>query len=224
MIQAKITNSNFELLHDRNPGNLRTMIAPTRRKKNPIPQPRGEAFVRAVLEAALTHLAEVGYERFSIPAVAERAAANKTSIYRRWPSKADLVRDTLASAMNHSNEAPDTGSLRGDLIALARTVATFMQSPAGAAIVRIMLVEGSNPEVRALGDMAYREANGVGPWAVVQRAQERGDFNKNVDPSLVLFTIAGAMLHRVFVEKRDVPEALLGQVVDLVLGGAGAKK
>jgi AcrR family transcriptional regulator len=200
------------------------MVTATHRKKAPLPQSRGEAFVRAVLEVALTHLAEVGYERFSIPAVAELAAANKTSIYRRWPSKADLVRDTLASAMNHSNEAPDTGSLRGDLIALGRTVATFMQSPAGAAIVRIMLAEGSNPEVRALGNMAYREANGVGPWAVVQRAQERGELNKNIDPSLMLFTIAGAMLHRVFVEKRDVPEAFLAQVVDLVLGGAAAKK
>jgi AcrR family transcriptional regulator len=200
------------------------MTTTTRRKKAPLPQPRGEAFVRGVLEVALAQLAEVGYERLSIPAIAELANVNKTSIYRRWPSKAELVRDTVASAMSHSNDAPDTGSLRGDLIALTRTVATFMQSPAGAAIVRIMLAEGSNPEMRALGDMAYREASGVGPWAVVKRAQTRGDFQSKIDPSLVLFTLAGAMLHRVFVEKRDAPEAFLEQVVDLVLEGAAAKK
>jgi AcrR family transcriptional regulator len=198
------------------------MKTATARKTAP-PQPRGSAFVRAVLDVTLSLLAEVGFERLSIPEVAERAGVNKTSIYRRWPSKDDLVRDALAVAMNHADEPPNTGELRGDLIALARTVAAFTQSRVGTALIRIMLAEGGNPEVRALANTAYSKAGKQGPWIVLKRATERGELNGNVDPSLMLFTIAGAIMHRVFVEQQDAPESFLKQVVDLVLFGAAAK-
>jgi AcrR family transcriptional regulator len=188
------------------------------------PQLRGEAFTSTVLDAALTQLAELGFERLSIPKVAEIAGVNKTSIYRRWPSKTDLVRDALSIAMGHTNDAPNTGALRTDLIALASTVAAFTQSREGTALIRIMLAEGSNPEVRAIVDAAYREAGKHGPWIVIQRAVERGELSSHLDPSLMLFTIAGAIMHRVFVENRDAPDEFLKQIVDLVLYGAASKR
>jgi AcrR family transcriptional regulator len=187
-------------------------------------QARGEAFTNAVLDAALTQLAEVGYERLSIPQVAAMADVNKTSIYRRWPSKADLVRDTLAIAMSHTNDVPNTGALRTDLTALAGALATFTQSRVGTALIRIMLAEGGNAEVRALANAVYSEAGKHGPWIVVQRAVERGELSVHLDPSLILFTIAGAIMHRVFVENRDAPDDFLNQVVDLVLFGAASKR
>ncbi len=180
--------------------------------------------MRAVLDVALQQLAKVGFERLSIPEVADLAGVNKTSIYRRWPSKAELVRDALDAAMNHAEQAPDTGELRGDLVELARNVASFAQSPAGAAIVRIMHAEGGNSELRALGNRAYREASKLGPWVVLNRAQARGELNSDANFSLVLFTIAGAIMHRVFVEQRDVPDEFLEQLVDLVLFGAVGKR
>ncbi len=178
--------------------------------------------MREVLEAALEQLAQVGFERLTIPLVAQQAGVNKTSIYRRWPSKIELVRDALGTATHHTQEAPNTGTLRGDLIALARTVAAFTQSPVGTAVVRIMLAESSNPQMRALAAMAYSEASGSGPWAVMQRAVMRGELKEGLDPSLVLFTIAGAIMHRVFVEQADANDELLAQVIDLVLYGAAA--
>jgi AcrR family transcriptional regulator len=96
-------------------------------KNNPL-QARGEDFANKVLDATLTQLAALGFERLSIPQVADVAGVNKTSIYRRWPTKADLVRDALAIPLNQANEAPNTGALRTDLIALASNVAAFMQS------------------------------------------------------------------------------------------------
>jgi AcrR family transcriptional regulator len=199
------------------------MKTATARKTTP-PQPRGSAFVRAVLDVTLSLLAEVGFERLSIPEVAERAGVNKTSIYRRWPSKDDLVRDALAVAMNHADDPPNTGELRGDLIALARTVAAFTQSRVGTALIRIMLAEGGNPEVRALANAAYSEAGKHGPWIVIQNAMQRGELSVNADPSLMLFTIAGAIMHRVFVEQRDASNEFLIQIVDLVLYGAAANR
>jgi AcrR family transcriptional regulator len=193
-------------------------------KKTTSPQARGEAFASAVLDAALTQLAEVGFERLSIPQVADIAGVNKTSIYRRWPTKADLVRDALTIPMSHAGDAPNTGALRTDLIALASTVAAFTQSRVGAALIRIMLAEGGNPEVRALANTAYSETGKHGPWIVIQNAMQRGELSANADPSLILFTIAGAIVHRVFVENRDTPEKFLKQIVDLVLYGAVVKQ
>ncbi len=190
----------------------------------PVLQPRGDAFVGKVLEVTLTQLAELGFERLSIPQIAELADVNKTSIYRRWPGKADLVRAALEAAMSHVDQVPDTGGLRGDLVELARGAATFMQSPVGTAVVRIMMAEGANPEVRELAGMAYSEAGKQGPWVVLSRALERGELDATTDPSLMLFTIAGAILHRVFVEQRDASNEFLARVVDLVLLGAAATR
>jgi AcrR family transcriptional regulator len=189
----------------------------------PSPQARGDAFVHTVLDAALTHLAEMGFDRFSIPQVAELVGANKTSIYRRWPTKSELVRDALHSAMNHADKAPNTGELRGDLIELAKTVAAFTQSRAGVAVVRIMLTQGANPEVSALANSAYADAGRQGPWEVTKRAVARGELAKNANASLMLFTIAGAIMHRVFVEHREASDDFLEEVVDMVLYGATAK-
>lgn len=188
------------------------------------PQPRGDAFVRAVLDATLAQLAEVGFERLSIPAIAEVAGVNKTSIYRRWPGKPELVREALAAAMAHADDVPDTGELRGDLLALARMVADFAQSPVGAAIVRVLLAEWGHPELRALANAAYRGAGRRGPRVVLARAVERGELIADLEPTLVTFTIAGAIVHRVFVEQARVTGAFLEQVVDLVLYGAARKR
>ncbi len=179
--------------------------------------------MREVLGVTLAHLADVGFERLSIPQVAELAAVNKTSIYRRWPNKDALVRDALQAGMQHATQAPDTGTLRGDLVELARTMATFAQSPMGTALLRIVLAEGSHPELRALANPTQVAANKQGPWVVLKRAKARGELRQDVDPSLVLFTIAGAIIHRILVEQKDVSHALINQVVDLVLSGAAAK-
>src|ERR1700685_4461748 len=73
----------------------------------------------ALRDAALTLLAEIGYDRLTIDSVAARAHASKTTIYRRWSGKAELIVDALNS-LKGSQPVPDTGSLRGDLEEIAR--------------------------------------------------------------------------------------------------------
>jgi AcrR family transcriptional regulator len=190
------------------------------RQEPAAPQPRGEAFVQVVLEVTLARLAEVGFERLSIPEVAELAGANKTSVYRRWPRKAELVRDALRAAMSHADLPPDTGALRGDLVGLAQSVATFMQAPQGTAVMRILMAQAGDLQLRQLSLEAYGEVGRHGPWMVLARAAQRGEIRADVDPALVLFTIAGAILHRVFVEQGSATPDFLDHVVDLVLQGA----
>jgi AcrR family transcriptional regulator len=196
------------------------MVSTKTPKKAPVMQPRGEEFVQIVLETTLLHLAEVGFERLSIPQIADISGVNKTSIYRRWPSKVELVRDTFSVAMQHAEQVPNTGALRSDLLELAQGLAAFMQSPLGTAIVRIMMAEGANPELRALAQNTYQEGRKQGPFLVLQRAIERGELKTEIDPAMVLFTVAGAIIHRVFVEHGVASNDYLSKVVDLILLGA----
>lgn len=81
-------------------------------------RPRDVHLDRELISAAQHLLAEVGYDKLSMEAVAARTGSGKTTVYRRWKTKADLVVDAIR-ALEWAAEAPDTGSLRGDLIALA---------------------------------------------------------------------------------------------------------
>jgi AcrR family transcriptional regulator len=219
----KNENRNFKLLYAHGGSNLKTMATVNPRKLASA-QPRGKAFVHAVLDATLLSLADVGFERLSIPEIADLAGVNKTSIYRRWPNKTELVQAALQTATGHADTAPNTGGLRGDLVELARTTAAFTQSRVGKAVVRILFSEGDNPQLRTLAQAAYGESGQHGPWVVLKRAMERGELSNSSDPSLMLFTIAGAIMHRVFVEQRDVPDEFIEQVIDMVLLGVAARR
>jgi AcrR family transcriptional regulator len=185
-------------------------------------QARGDAFVDALLEAALEQLARVGFDRFSIPEVAALAGANKTSVYRRWPTKADLIKDTLRTAMDHAEVTASSGSLRTDLIGLGQTLAEFLRSNAGRSVMRILLSEGDNAELRAIAISAYGDVSRRTAWIAMDAALRRGDL-RPVEPSTVLFTLAGALIHRVWVEKADPGEAYVQGVVDIILNGAAVQ-
>jgi AcrR family transcriptional regulator len=181
---------------------------------------RGEPVVRKVLAVTLEQLAVHGFERLSVPEVAALAGLNKTSVYRRWPTKGDLVRDALGTSMGHAREVPDTGDLRSDLLELARVAVGFVESPQGMGVLRTLFAEGANPEVRELAGAMLRQQDTEGPRRVFKRAIARGELPEDTDVRLLLTTIAGALMHRLFVEQQRVTEAFLQRLIDLVLLGA----
>ena len=82
-------------------------------------RPRDPRRREAILRAAITLVAEVGYDRMTVEAIASRAGVSKPTIYRRWPGgKKEIVLDALRSKHADADALPDTGSLRGDLLAL----------------------------------------------------------------------------------------------------------
>jgi AcrR family transcriptional regulator len=88
-------------------------ITPTRGR------PRDPKRRQAILDAALALVAEVGYDRTTVDAIATKAGASKPTLYRRWPhGKAELVADAIRERRAETAHTPDTGSLRGDLLAL----------------------------------------------------------------------------------------------------------
>jgi AcrR family transcriptional regulator len=87
----------------------------------PVQRRRGEVLEKALLDAAWAELAESGYDDLTIDAVATRAGTSRAVLYRRWPSKQDLVLATLAQHVKTEFvAAPDTGSLRGDVLAVLK--------------------------------------------------------------------------------------------------------
>ncbi len=184
---------------------------------------RGEPVVQRVLGAALEELARVGYGALRIEDVASRAEVNKTTVYRRWPTKADLVQAALLSIAKDRMKAPETGSLRTDLLEIARhKVATFSTCE-GQCLMRMLLTEGPSSELVTIA-RSLRKAYEAVPRSVVEAAQARGELQPGVDPVL-LFDVLIAALHRQLVMEREaVDDAFLRRLVDMLLLGVLARE
>jgi AcrR family transcriptional regulator len=180
-------------------------------------RPRDEAREQAILDAAIELLAEVGYEAMTIEAVAVRAKSSKATIYRRWPGKAELV----AEAMRRRTEPvledlPDTGSLRGDLLGLARRMFAGINGADGGLICGLAVAVRSDPQFgRLLATHTY-ETKLRSMAAVVARAAARGEIPSGADPQLILQVAPGvALFHQMSGEPLDA--AFAEYLVDRVL-------
>lgn len=180
---------------------------------------RGERVVRAVLEATIDELSQVGYTALSVERVAERAGVNKTTIYRRYPTKLDLVDGALRCMRNQSITIPDRGNLRDDLIEMLQIAAHFVGSARGKIIFRTLIGErASNPELIQLADR-MRHDDQKPPIVVFQRAIARGELPPETDLELLLRMVFGPVLHRVLLEDCTIELAESERMVDMLLGG-----
>ncbi len=183
---------------------------------------RGESVVRDVLDAVREEIAKVGFSAMRIENVALRADVAKTTIYRRWPKKEDLLFELLQSMTSGTGEIPESGTLRADLLAIARHLRCVMTSIEGQAVARVLMAERSDPEVqRAIAHI--RAEKMVVPMQIVERARERGEIGKAVDADLLLSTLAGAIHHRVFVRSEELSDPYLESLVDLLLSGVAPR-
>ena len=180
---------------------------------------RGEPIVHGVLTAALEELARTGYRALRIEDVALRAGVNKTTIYRRWPTKIELVRAALASSAQNRLVAPQTGSLRSDLVVLGRTFVDLASSPEGQSVIRMMVAEGSDPEVADL-EKALRATFEAIPEAILASAVARGELTPNGDHQVLLDAFIGAIHHRIFMMNEPVTDDFLARLADVLLLGA----
>jgi AcrR family transcriptional regulator len=183
------------------------------------PLVRGEVVVQRVLDAALVELAQVGYQGFRVEEVAARAQVNKTTVYRRWPTKQDLVRDALTRRGAPEIAVQSTGSLRGDLLLLGRTYVEMASRPIGRSVVRMLMAESFDPEVAGLV-RALRDSTVEVPKALIAAAVERGELAPGFDPGVLTYAVAGALQHRIFFMHEDADEVFLTSLVDLLLCGA----
>jgi len=172
-----------------------------------------------IFDATLDLLAAHGYDGLTIEGVAHKAGVNKTTIYRWWPSKAALLRAALIDAPLLQLQVPDTGSLRGDLVAIVLQVQALLTEPASAAVAAAALGgAGRHPELAELArafsaDRLAKEA------VVFERAAARGELPAGADRMLVMDAVAGAVWVRLLVRQTEPGAEFAERVVDLVLDG-----
>ncbi|GHE06808.1 TetR/AcrR family transcriptional regulator [Streptomyces alanosinicus] len=162
------------------------------------PRRRGAVLERAILNAALEQLGEVGWKGLTMEGVAAGAQTGKAAVYRRWPSKEDLVADALVTGLPPMEAAPDLGSVREDLLALCRQARRIMYSPPGVALRSVIhecdqtqaerfqevIVGGVvEPTVRLLGE-------------VISRGIERGEVRPDAANSYVFDAVPAMMMYR----------------------------
>jgi hypothetical protein len=171
---------------------------------------------REILDATLDVLAEVGYDRLTMDAVAHRAKASKATLYRRWSTKQALVVDSVCSQKSTS-PVPDTGSLRGDLIALHCELGGF-RDPRNLAVLAAVVTAMARDEEFA---ETYRR-DFIGPKVaasrvVFERACARGEIAEGVDVSLLAPALPGILLHRVFLLGEEATPELIAHVIDQII-------
>jgi AcrR family transcriptional regulator len=179
---------------------------------------RGEEREEAILLATLELLGECGYDQLTMDAVAARARCSKATIYRRWPGKADLVTTAVKRyAADPAAAAPDTGSLRTDLLASLEIMRISLVNQDAARILGLMLAMRSDPELaQAVRDQllaSKREVFG----AAVGRAVARGEVPATADHLLLAEISSAVLLSRLLVTGEPLDDAFIRHLVDAVL-------
>lgn len=179
----------------------------------PLDASRDEVLRRAALEL----VAEIGYDRLTIDAVAARARAGKATVYRRWASKAELVADAFVCDAFKGIEAPDTGSLRSDLLALSEHM--WLRSgpvPRATVMAGMMSALLANPELRDAFQAAARPPESV-VSVVIRRGVDRGEIPTPEDLETIgLVMPSMCMFH--LVKKGSAPDRpFFESVIDRVI-------
>lgn len=178
-------------------------------------RPRSAEADRAIVDATLKLLYEEGYAGMSMESVAEAAGVGKTTVYRRYRDKEDLVTAAIA-AMPGLNELPDSGDTRADVLELLQRVVRGKERVQSMRLLGTLWAEEErNPDlVRLFRErvIAPRRAMMI---EVLRRGQERGELRDDFDPALVTEMLVGAHFARQF-NGRPFPRDWATQVVDTI--------
>lgn len=181
------------------------------------PRRRGAALNSAIFEAVRAEIAESGYAALTMERVAERARASKASLYRRWPGRAALVLDAAYDVMPNDSSVPDTGSLRGDVLALMRQIVRLLDGVLGEAMLGLLGESLQNPEAAAQ-IREFGRGNMVRTMReVVGRAVARGECDASLVTERRLEAGPALLRHRVLFSGLPVGDDYLQEVVDDVV-------
>jgi AcrR family transcriptional regulator len=183
-------------------------------------RPRSERARRAILEAAAEMLLDQGGGQVSMDAVADRAGVSKATIYRWWLSKEWLALDALLEWASAVSRPRDTGTLRGDLLALVRPwVREVRRRQFGRVIAELITEAQSDPEFAAEYRRHFLDPRREAMRAAFTRAVDRGEARDDVDIEVALDLVYGPLYHRLLDGHAPLTERFAQQVVDLALRG-----
>jgi AcrR family transcriptional regulator len=186
--------------------------------KKQMGRPRSVQSHQAILQATLEMLAEVGYDRMSIDAIASRAGVGKTTIYRRYKSKEELVADAIES-LREEIVIPDTGTFWGDIDVLIENAAKITLNPLGKQTVAMIISSASsNSQFAQVYSTKYLQPRREAFTIVIERAKARNEVQANLDSGLVFDMMSGIMLYAlIFPPTTETWEAYIRRALNLFL-------
>jgi AcrR family transcriptional regulator len=195
--------------------------APTRRTSGgPVLQ---DDVTDAIATAFFAELAQVGYGKLSIDAVARRAGVGKAAIYRRWPAKQAMAVALVSAVAVAAIDIPDTGTLRGDIRQFLANADAALRQPLASAIVPDLFAEATrNPELADALLATVRTPRRSKSALLLRRAVDRGELPEDIDLELALDFLAGPLYWRRAVVRTPVDEAYLDRLTDKIIGALQA--
>jgi AcrR family transcriptional regulator len=176
----------------------------------------------AVIEALLGELAEHGLAGTTMEGVARRAGVNKTTLYRRWGSREELVLDALLELGERRVPIPDTGSLRDDVLTVAREIVASVSTPEADAVIRAAAADPAQDSklvarVRQFWTVRYEVLG-----EIVARAVERGELPEGTDPRPVIDGLLGGIYLRLLVTREPLDDDVLVRLADWLTRAASS--
>ena len=184
-------------------------------------RPRSEKAHQAILAAAARLLLERGLAAVSMDAVAEQAGVSKATIYRWWPTKETLALDALYTEWAAAAPDPrDTGSLRGDLLALLRPWARLVGSRPYARVIAGLIAEAqTDPAFAAQYQERIVQPRRDQAREIFRRAIERGEIPASTRVEVALDLLYGPLYHRLLHGHAPLTDRFVREAVDLALNG-----
>jgi AcrR family transcriptional regulator len=181
-------------------------------------RPRSIQSHQAMLQSTLELLAEVGFDRLSIDAIAARAGVGKTTIYRRYASKEELVADAIES-VREEIVIPNTGNLSDDIAALIQNAAQITLTPLGRQTVAMIISSAaSNSQFAQIYWTKYLQPRRQTFAIVIDRAKARTEVPDDLDADLVFDTMSAIMLYAlIFPPTAESWEAYVRRALRLLL-------
>lgn len=192
-------------------------MCPASKVSSLLGRPRDVGREDAIQKAAIELMHEVGYERCTIGAIADRARASKATIYRRWKNKQELL---VSAVTRHSfSKTPDfdQGNLREDLIELISERIKSLKGPDGALVSALLSAARNDPDLGKLIPTSIREDQNDSVMRIINRGLERGEISETSNVDLLLEILPGIFTYRIFMTHQSVNRKFIEQLVDGVL-------
>ena len=204
---------------------MNTTIEDTDEARRSIGARRNPASQEAILDAAEAILREDGIAGFSIEAVARRARAGKPTIYRWWPNRTTLMLDVYKRFKN-ARTFPDTGTLRGDLVAfLENQLLGFWKDRLCGTVYRAVIAEAQSDADAAAALFAYQAERKSVAVQMIDRAKARGEVSADVDGALIVDLIVSFAWHQLLLGRvAESMDGIEGVVDGILMGCAGYRR
>jgi AcrR family transcriptional regulator len=202
---------------DTNSGEPATGVVPSKTMPLFRCRRRGAVLETAIYDAVLQQLSTVGFGAMTIEGVAAAARTGKAAIYRRWPSKEELVADTLDNVLPSMDLPLDTGNVRGDLAEIFTAMVAMMSSPAGGAMQALMGELGHDHDfITTLHERVLAPRKAL-MMEVLLRGVARGDVRRDAIKPVVVEAGPALLVHRLLTFGAPIDPAYVEAVLDDVV-------